>query len=895
MHHLRMDEISVQKYFNQRLLNQDNRFAKNLSYLFMAQYIVERNALESQISLSGTKGVVENPTESSKIVSLNDPFNVFQKIRGSPKYWQLIRNELFARVAQLGPFQIFFTLSCAEQCWSDMICNILKAEYKDLKIEYGNEDGWNGDDDLIKVNGEKLWDFVEQMPKSKYELMKDHIVLATRLFDRRVRSFVKNILMGPGEDKVEIEHYSYRVEFQARGMPHVHGVAWISQKYLEDKFDIKGLLQDNEAEKVTKLIDTITTCKIPKDDEKFAKLVKARQTHGHTDSCQKYGTKCRFDFPRLPSEYTIITTPISNHKDLKDEDQAAQLKKYEDLKTKAKSFVETLQSFDITWEHFYEALGTTFEEYHSCLTFTNEEVSSKIILKRGFDELFINNYNEEMLRAWGANMDLQIAQDPYAVMTYMTSYVTKEEAGKTQDLKDALDLYADKPLKEKLHALKFTYFTHRQIGASEAVYRIMPDMHLADSNCKVLFLPNGFPHKRSTSFRQTRKEDVDEDNLNDNEIIIEGRQGVYAQTISIIDRYRSRPKYLKNMVLVQFAYWYNPCTKLPKKVKMTKGGISEGKSDVSVIELKDGDKNDTKLPNYLDLTKSGLGFMQKRQKKAILRYHQPTKKDEHERIFTEMQLFSPWYNEDHLHPLSEIKCMKEFKKREELIQYIKDQLYPGENMIDLENIEIPKHIKDQLNNQGEQKNDDDEEEGSKDDETFSHMNWDGLFDSNVDGVYAGDYKYKITVMPRDEDLLALTRRLVPEQRLVLDNVIKWCKKILRHRKSLFKPVDPIRMIIHGGAGVGKSTLIQSINYWTNKFLTRDGDVPHQPRVLLCAPTGKAASLIDGITLHAAFNFDFGSSHLPLGDKKLSEFRENLKNLKMVIVDEISMVRLCKIM
>ena len=98
---------------------------------------------------------------------------------------------------------------------------------------------------------------------------------------------------------------------------------------MEDKFEITGLLQDNEPEKVTKLIDALTTCKIPKDDEKFAKIVKARQTHGHTDSCQKYGTFCRFDFPRLPSQYTIITTPISNHKDLKEDDYQAQLKMHE--------------------------------------------------------------------------------------------------------------------------------------------------------------------------------------------------------------------------------------------------------------------------------------------------------------------------------------------------------------------------------------------------------------------------------------------------------------------------------------------------------------------------------------------------------------------------------------
>ena len=213
MHHIRQHDISIQKYFNQRLLNEDNRFATNLPYVFMAQYMVERNALESQISLSGTKGVLENPSDSLKKVSLNDPFNVFQKLRGSPKYWQTVRSELFARVAQLGPFQVFFTLSCAESNWFDMFCRIIEVEMKD-KIEFEGGDNWNGDVDLITVNGQKLWDYIEERQGKWHELQKKHIVLLTRQFDKRVKAFVKNILMGRGSDKIEIEHYCYRVEFQ---------------------------------------------------------------------------------------------------------------------------------------------------------------------------------------------------------------------------------------------------------------------------------------------------------------------------------------------------------------------------------------------------------------------------------------------------------------------------------------------------------------------------------------------------------------------------------------------------------------------------------------------------------------------------------------------------------
>ena len=46
---------------------------------------------------------------------------------------------------------------------------------------------------------------------------------------------------------------------------------------------------------------------------------------------------------------------------------------------------------------------------------------------------------------------------------------------------------------------------------------------------------------------------------------------------------------------------------------------------------------------------------------------------------------------------------------------------------------------------------------------------------------------------------------------------------------------------------------------------------------------------DGMTLHSAFNFSFGNSHVPLPTQKLAQYRNNLQNLEMVIIDEISMI------
>ena len=69
-----------------------------------------------------------------------------------------------------------------------------------------------------------------------------------------------------------------------------------------------------------------------------------------------------------------------------------------------------------------------------------------------------------------------------------------------------------------------------------------------------------------------------------------------------------------------------------------------------------------------------------------------------------------------------------------------------------------------------------------------------------------------------------------------------------------------------------------------------GDDPDKPYVLITAFTGCAASNVDGMTLHSAFNFGFGNEFLSLADKTRDEKREALKNLRMVIVDENSMMK-----
>ena len=88
------------------------------------------------------------------------------------------------------------------------------------------------------------------------------------------------------------------------------------------------------------------------------------------------------------------------------------------------------------------------------------------------------------------------------------------------------------------------------------------------------------------------------------------------------------------------------------------------------------------------------------------------------------------------------------------------------------------------------------------------------------------------------------------------------------------------IFIQGTAGTGKSYLI-------NKYL-ESLSAEERKTVLLLAPTGKAADLIGGTTIHKAFELP---SCVQMPDEEITDVPKLLQNIKTVIIDEISMVRI----
>ena len=160
----------------------------------------------------------------------------------------------------------------------------------------------------------------------------------------------------------------------------------------------------------------------------------------------------------------------------------------------------------------------------------------------------------------------------------------------------------------------------------------------------------------------------------------------------------------------------------------------------------------------------------------------------------------------------------------------------------------------------------------------------------VDDHHESEYSFPpIPMEESHEALLMKTRILDPDQQCVLQHALTYCKGLVRSRKRQTIPPIAPKVIVHGGAGGGKSAVIKNMAQWMDKILRTAGDDQSKPYVLLTATTGTAASSINGITLHTAFNFNFGNEYLSLPDNLRDKKRDAFSSLCALIIDEGSLV------
>ena len=219
-------------------------------------------------------------------------------------------------------------------------------------------------------------------------------VTCARNFEHMVQLFIHNFIKSSCHPVGEVADFFYRVEFQQRGSPHIHGLFWIKNapEYGKDC-----------DEDIIKFVDSYVSRKA--DSDNLNDLVNL-QRHKHSKTCKKRGHPMRrFNFLLPPMPKTMILEPLSKT-DL-DENEAEMLK---EALGRIRSLLNSINSYEaMTFVEFIEKLDLSEQKYIKALKLSLKH--SSLLLKRAPSEIRINCYNPHLLKAWQANMDIQFLLD----------------------------------------------------------------------------------------------------------------------------------------------------------------------------------------------------------------------------------------------------------------------------------------------------------------------------------------------------------------------------------------------------------------------------------------------------------------------------------------------------
>lgn len=346
-----------------------------------------------------------------------------------------------------------------------------------------------------------------------------------------------------------------------------------------------------------------------------------------------------------------------------------------------------------------------------------------------------------------------------------------------------------------------------------------------------------------------------------------------------IERYAERPKELENICLADFVASYT---------YRGKGNAVDEENELEdhVIEeiIEDTEQNEIKKS-----FKIAGGTLTLRKQPKVIRFCKYDLHKDASNFFRErIMLFKPWRNE--LEEVENINYEDTFMANKELIEE-NGKKYIA---IDLDINEIVKEIEIQRATEENDETDNDNLVSDRDaPETLNVYDFD-------DNVIQPNVMFELG-QENPASIGETKRYTVPDQLpeaefySLCDSLNEKQKDYLMHVLNAFKSNElPLYHFISGGAGVGKSRLIKAIFQALIRLYRSEPGPVDSPEILIVAYTGKAAHNVNGITAHHAFSLamvEGGNYSVSkgLGAEALNSLRVKLSKLKLVIIDEISML------
>ena len=641
--------------------------------------------------------------------------------------------------------------------------------------------------------------------------------------------------------------YFYRIEFQHRGSPHAHFLVWIK--------DAPKLRSSEDYEIIENYVDRHISCSldVPQNIREFVNY----QIHKHSKTCRKEGKAiCRFDFPIPPMRQTTILQPLGDN-----DDKSSQLYKT------IKHFLDTAECQVLSFDQMLKELNITENEYIKAIRSSLADV--KIFLKRTPAECRVNGYMKSLVGIWQANHDIQFILNAEACAQYIVGYINKQNRGLSMLLsqikKECRSKNSD--VKDQLKSISHAMVKCTEVSAQECAY-ILLVLPMTKLSVKVIFL-NNLPKRNRMRLLKHENELNQMDDLSTD---------IFMS--NYIEKYEKRPDFFSNWSLAD----YTACVGVKEKKNRNVNKICE--NDVEE-DLSDDEISVTTSYLYSDRENEYY----RKKKPFVIRYVKYKKEQDKENYYRSLLfLFHPWRRErDAFATESSYEEMYT-----DLTKTSLEKLLQCKNRYDTQSLE---NIEDQLLNI---------EQGTISDNVCPQIQSEEMEAENEGSQMNNDMFFFIppAVLQNIENV---NKNVESDMPLTVSAIIEslWPKKQLdemiaklnRKQREIYNHVmlvvtntnQRLRLFITGGAGVGKSVVLKSVYQSLIRYynLSTDGHV-NDCSVVCAAPTGKAAYLIRGTTLHSAFNIipNRSKTYARLTHEKLNSYQVKYEHLKILLIDEI---------
>ncbi len=595
--------------FKWELRAKDRRVATCIPNIFFKVKSLQTAAVENVVGISvrkvqgkmqPTAGELKTPAGRDKLRNLHEGVNMFRKMRNTPPYYSSKKKNLLAMVRQGGMPALFFTQSCADTKWPELL--------KVLGKLVDNKD----------YTGQELEDM---SPTERYRLVAADPVTVVRYFENKCHQFQKHIMTLRGSEK----HF-FRREFQHRGSPHSHEIHWIKDAPIYDPNN-----PENDGD-VIKFIDSwiATEIEVQEEEKKYLKY----QVHKHSKSCRKRGEAiCRFGIPFFPMQETTILKPLEDGE--VNEEQLQTLKElYLELRI---SLNEMGEGLDISHKQFLETIKMSETVY--ILAIRSSLNTPKVFYRRKPNALRVNPYMKGMLAVIKANHDVQFPLNIYALVCYVADYLLKSQKGLSATLEQAcMDvLDGDMRLKQQVRHIGYKLLSTIETSAPEACYYIM-QIPFTRCSVEVVFIPTSPPEDRTYVLKSEAELSELPENSRD------------VLKSNVIASYAKRPRELQFMCLADYV---SELTVQYNKNKATKG--IEKDNTGNVLDYDEYDEDIISSESYEESTlhegifplKTKSATFKKRRHPRVIRFVNYNRTQDPENYCREkLLLYVPWRKEE---------------------------------------------------------------------------------------------------------------------------------------------------------------------------------------------------------------------------------------------------------